>query len=274
MNAIRPHTITRCKPLLGTFVEVTLTEGDAGTQTEHALLAYSEQVFDEIKRIESIFSYFDENSELSQFNRWANDNPIGTFKLSEDFANVLSFALTLHRQSNQLFDVTVAPHLIKKGRLVQQSIAQRIQSLDYWGNSDDITMFHHQVAIEKPVIIDLGGIAKGYAVDRAFASVPKSIDILVNAGGDLKARNWQNKNVYIQYGKRKRSLKRLPMQSDAVATSGNYLRGGSVMINPKTGESVVRAGAISVFAKTAMIADALTKVVWLLIQDKATYYQA
>ena len=267
---LKTQTLTRCKPFLGTFVEVTLT----GRETQQTLITYSEQVFDEIQRIESALSFFDENSELSQFNRWASDDAVGTFKLSEDFFNVLSFALKLYRQSHQLFDVTIAPHLIKQGALPQQSLVQRLQGVEYWGNSSDITIFHHQVAIEKPLIIDFGGIAKGYAVDKAFAKVPKFIGVVINAGGDLRTRPWQEREVYIQYGKRKSSTKRQVMLDSAIATSGNYLRNGSVMINPKTGKQISRGGAISVFAHSAMMADALTKVVWLLAENKATYYQA
>lgn len=273
------NQLARCKPLLGTFVEINL-KGDC---SDDQLIAYSEQAFSKIQAVESALSYFQADSELSRFNHWARNQPTDSFTLSSLFTEVLTLALKLHRQSLGIFDVAIAPALFGLAPVIDSAtLANNSSETLLWGSSDDIILKDNQVWISKPVCLDLGGIAKGYAVDCAINCLPQSIKITINAGGDLRANHWQQENVLIRYGRAPWQQKSIAMQNCALATSGNYLRKQSlfsfwnnnlmgnnpVHINPFKQKSVHRSGAISVFADNAMIADALTKAVWLMPTTK------
>ena len=117
-------------------------------------------------------------------------------------------------------------------------------------------------------MLDLGGIAKGYAVDRALCMVENMVEnITVNAGGDLRMKEWSGKSVGIKTSNTKgfKSIICVPMHQAAVATSGNYYmdRNKNSIIHPSTKKSVKDQRSVSVFASSCMLADALTKVAFL-----------
>ena len=120
----------------------------------------------------------------------------------------------------------------------------------------------------EPIALDLGGIAKGYAVDRAVEAMRRSGAVAgtVNAGGDLRvfgADHWTSIRVRHPY----RPTLAFPLieaRECAVATSGAYFREGrSEIREPMSRAAVPLRGSVTVTAPTCMVADALTKVVAL-----------
>jgi thiamine biosynthesis lipoprotein len=129
------------------------------------------------------------------------------------------------------------------------------------------------------VTIDLGGIAKGFAVDRAIAvlhdcGVARG---LVNAGGDLAAFGCQPEVVHIRDPRDpSRMLCQVEIANAALASSGrpfdplqSTAMQGSAVIDPMTQEPVRSIVGATVLAPSCMIADALTKIVMIAGQHAA-----
>ncbi len=258
MSTAGLNVIQRCKPLLGTFVEVTV----AGECEEHRLIEWSERLFEMIAALQSQLSFHDKSSELSIFNRWAltRESREEVFEISSQLRKILALAVSLYRQSNGLYDIAVAPYLIADRQLPDHLPNTKSAS----GGCGDIVLDQRVVCVKRPLCVDLGGLAKGFVVDSALAQAPGDLQVTVNAGGDLRTNDWQGQTVALQYGRRASARRFYPLVNAALATSGNYhRRGHHGIINPRTGKPKKRGGSISVFAPSAMVADALTKLVWL-----------
>ena len=148
----------------------------------------------------------------------------------------------------------------------------------YLGSSNDVFLHENYITNSSPVCFDLGGIAKGYAVDCAIKKIPEYLDFTINAGGDMAMSNWKNHQVALKFGKKQHALKNVMMLDSSVASSANYYHGTrSHVINPlkidKSNQGTAHRfnGCISVFACNTMLADALTKVVILLKPKKAEF---
>lgn len=246
------NTLNRCRPLLGTFVEVSVS----AEASDKELIELSNKAFDEVDRIHHAMSFHDEASELSSLNKTAHLKP---HRLSQDMWVVLSQAYALSALTEGLFDVSVGQELVAQGALPNHLARQH--STGTW---KDIVLEEGSVFFKKPLLLDLGGIAKGYAVDCALAKLSSAASALVNAGGDLACTQWQTTPVSIRHPLAKGTGISLPMSAPAVATSGCYFQeSGSVMIDPLTRTPIERKESVSVFAPTCMLADALTKVAYL-----------
>lgn len=277
--------LERCKTLLGTFVEIELR----GEVADDELIALSEVIFNEIERVHHTLSFHSETSELSSLNRQAlslanrfdPNNQTLSIAISKDLNRVLSFALELNQFTRGLYDVTVAPSLILNEQLPNHlSLNVTSQNCTVaFGNSSNMSCKESVVHIDKPLCIDLGGIAKGYAVDCALSKVPEHIYCRINAGGDLAINQWKNEEVALKYNKRSTALRSVKMQNSALATTGNYHRGNrSAIVQPATGKHVKFKGSMSVFSSQAMLSDALTKAMILSSRSQkrkmAKYYNA
>ena len=249
--------IKRCKPLLGTYVEVSVSsESDDNT-----LLDITEYVFSEIQRIENLMSFHNPDSELSYVNREAYRH---SCPISKDMEEVLTAALTLSKITNGIYDISIAPTLVRNGLL--PDYLPNVD--DEQANWQDVSIVNGNISFERKVLLDLGGIAKGYAVDRALCIVKNLVEnITVNAGGDLRMKEWSGQSVGIKASNTKglKFIIRAPMHQAAVATSGNYYMGRnkSSIIHPSTKKAVKDKRSVSVFASSCMLADALTKVAFL-----------
>ena len=247
------NNISRCKPLLGTYVEVNIK----GDYSRDDLVEMSTKAFNIVEEIENTMSFYDKSSELSYINNNAYDKPCD---LSKDMLKVISTALNISQLTNGLYDISIVNELIKQKLLPK--ISNGFDSNSSWKN---ITIYDGKISFSKRMKIDLGGIAKGYAVDKAFSYFKdkKDVDVVINAGGDLIMNNWKSKKIDIKYNNID-SLS-LKMYNKALATSSNYYfrKGQSAIISPFTREPKLTSDTISVFADNCMLADALTKVIFL-----------
>jgi len=282
---VKLNSLERCKTLLGTFVEIELK----GAVDDDELITLSNSIFDEIERVHNLFSFHSDLSEISLLNRKAldlakraeADNTPLALSVSDDLSKVLTFALELNQFTRGLFDITIAPSLILNEQLPNHLALEFVDKncTLKLGNSSHITCKNGEVTITQPLCIDLGGIAKGYAVDCALAKVPEYIFCRINAGGDLAINHWQNQAVAIKYKKRSSAIKTVKMQNRALATSGNYhLKKKSAFVNPLTGKHIRFKGSMSVFSSRVMLSDALTKAMILSSRAQrrqmASYYNA
>ena len=248
------NSINRSQPHLGTCVDIHIT----APLSDNDLLVLSTQAYAEIARIHNTMSFHEDASELSKINSLAHKRPV---EISSCMHTVLLHALTLSALTEGAYDITVARDIVKLGGLPERFCGCVSAS---WQN---VMLTKGQITFTKSAVIDLGGIAKGYAVDCAANSLMEAglpiEQFVINAGGDIRMLKWNNQHINIRHPDRKTkdTFLELPMLGPAVATSApHYTAQHSLIMDPKTREPVPNTDSVSVFAPTCMAADALTKV--------------
>jgi thiamine biosynthesis lipoprotein len=260
---IKYNALARCKPLLGTYVTVKIVGNKVN---DKILITASDKIFSEISRISDLLSFHLATSELSYINKYAHKK---SCIISIDMQYILEHALNLSKLSNGAYDVTIAPFLCQAGLLPNYYP----EITNYTANWQDVNLDGNKLSFARPLAIDLGGVAKGYAVDRGFLIVEQLINdynlqIIINAGGDMRMNKWQDEDVSIRLPKLDNGyVFTLPMQDYALATSANYYLEGqqenSTIISTSEKKFIDSKYSVSVFAKNCMIADSLTKIVFL-----------
>src|SRR3984893_12322769 len=172
--------IRRLRPLLGTFVEV--AAAGAGSAD---MAAAVEAAFAAIGTVHRLMSFHDEESDVSRLNHGAFEAATGVHPWT---FRVLEAALDFHRRSNGLFDIRIAPALQQLGLLPYHAgDLTRDAALTAGHGAIELLAGERVRFGDRATRIDLGGIAKGFAVDRAI-DVLRDLGMpsgLVNAGGDL-----------------------------------------------------------------------------------------
>jgi len=231
--------VARARIALGTLVEIALPASEATEQRFDA-------GFDAIAHIHARMSPNDPQSDLARIARDAHRRAV---VVDPDTWAVLELALTLWRESRGMFDVTVAQGMAR-GRLD----ALRLQR-----------DFH--VRANVAISLDLGGIAKGHAVDRAVAALRAAGATAgrVNAGGDLGtfgAGEWMAVRVR-DPATPQVAIHLFDITDFAVATSADYFASTPALREPRSRLARTFGGSVTVAAPTCAIADALTKIVAL-----------
>lgn len=248
-------SLARCQPSLGTYVEISVS----GDVSEDELISASNAAFLKINLIQSLMSFHDDESELTRVNQYAACEPV---PISLETKFVLEQALWLSEKTDGLFDITVAPKLVASNALPNHDFP-----LSPTGDWRDIIIIDNEVRFKRPLLLDLGGIAKGYAVDQAINAVDDSINITVNAGGDLRMRPWRGYQVEVKHPRSPHSESiQIEMKNCALATSAAYYSENGALIVSKDSNASINLEkniSVSVFAKECLLADALTKVAYL-----------
>lgn len=217
-----------------------------------------------VERVHGLMSFHESNSDLSRLNREAARHAVTVHPWTW---RVLAAACALHRASDGAFDCSVAGLLVRAGQLP----APDDQPPPEPGLDALALLPGFRVRFKRPLWLDLGGIAKGFAVDRAVAVLRRAgaTQTVVNAGGDLRVFGDVDEVIVVrdpQHPGRMRPLGQL--RDGAVATSApTFSRdrdgtGWSVR-DAREGDSPQRYQSVSVIAPTCLRADAMTKVVWL-----------
>jgi FAD:protein FMN transferase len=251
--------VRRCRPLLGTFVEISASGLD-DSRLQRALDA----AFAAVQTIHRLMSVHDPHSELSLLNREAASRCIS---VSRETFTVLRRAEKLAAESHGAFDHTVAPTLAQWG-LLPASLGR-----DSPGGWRDVLLLPgRRVRFLQPLALDLGGIAKGAAVDLAIEllQVAGVTAAVVNAGGDLRVFGPQPSTIHLRHPAHPQSfVGTLPLVQAALATSSpcfteQQWRGRRVshLVNPLRGQPVTGSLSVTVRAPECWLADALTKVVF------------
>jgi thiamine biosynthesis lipoprotein len=234
-----------------------------------------EAAFAEIERMDKLFSDFREDSILSRLNRE------GHLKETEETREVIWLikrAVFFAEKSEGAFDPTVGP-LMKlwgfRGGVRTLPSSLEIQKTLFYISYKNIIVEKDGIRLTKGEI-DLGGIAKGYAVDRAtYILKNKGIKkALVNAGGNIYGfgKAWK---IGIQDPRDKTNLiGYLKIQDAGVASSGDYERffiidgkRYSHIMDPRTGYPKQGVIATTVKAKDATTADALSTTLFVMGKD-------
>jgi thiamine biosynthesis lipoprotein len=250
----------RCKPLLGTYVEISIADQNKDEAIQRA--------FNQIEKVQRLMSFHDSQSELSMINAQVHCKSI---RIHPWTAHILRIAQDLHHRSGGLFNCGIGHRLIAAGLL-----PSHIDSSSYGiGGIEDLYFIDHDtVSSLRPLCLDLGGIAKGFAVDQAVkALMAEGVSWgTVNAGGDLRVFGNKPQTIYIRNPQLPRHLIEVgSLSNGAIATSALYFskrdRQVSHIINPLAQTSTCvheqLSGSYSVLAKECVYADALTKVLAL-----------
>lgn len=255
------HARTRARPLLGTLVEI----GARGTSAQ-AVDAAIEAAFAAVQTIHALMSYHDPASDVSRLNRAGAD----CIAVHPHTWDVLALAREMAQASNGRFDVSVAPELVRHGYLPRHAGLAQPERGANWRHIE--LMPGHRVRLARPLHLDLGGIAKGYAVDCAIGALQDAGMEAgrVNAGGDLRRFGGAVETVHVRHPHAATRLLPLCQVSDgAVATSATYysarrVRGQAVspLIDAATRQPCAGGRSVSVLADRCTVADALTKVVY------------
>jgi len=253
-----PATVRRARPLLGTLVEITA----AGPDAESAVA----QAFHAVEQVHGLMSYHDRASDISRLNREAAFQPVAVHAWTWQ---VLAAARAFSEASGGLFDITVAPTLTRLGYLPRHADFPRASGHADWRDIELLPQ--QQVRFTRPLRVDLGGIAKGFAVDKAIETLQAhGISAgRVNAGGDLRLFGPKAETVHVRHPHSPSLLLPLSeLRNGAAATSAGYFApkhvGGrqiSPHIHPHTGQAVASGTSATVLAADCMTADALTKIV-------------
>lgn len=259
-----PRRLERARPWLGTVVVVRVEARDDATAGRAV-----DAAFHAIAAVHAAMSFHAPDSELARLNR---DAHASAQRVSPPLARVLRAALALARASDGRFDPTVAGRLVDSGHLPRPDGPGADPAADW----RDIRLdAEGRVRFLRPLWLDLGGIAKGFAVDRAVAAARAAgaTSGLVNAGGDLRAFGDAVEPLRVRDpGDPARSFELATLRDGAVATSAPYFsaeRGASALVDVHRGASITAARSVTVCAPRAVWADALTKVV-LADEDAAT----
>ena len=263
--AIASDKIRRARPLLGTFVEIEVA-GAAKSKMDAAIDA----AFEAVAQVHRLMSFHEDDSDVSRLNREAWVRPI---KVHAWTFGVLQAAVELHRRSEGIFDIAVAPMLQNMGLLPRLDgdphVAVEGRSFDAVELLEaQMVRFGH-----RDVRIDLGGIAKGFAVDRALEALRGCglASGLVNAGGDLAAFGQEPQTIHIRHpGDPRRLMCRVEITDEALASTARRFdllssaaTTASAIIDPATGKATDAIDGATVRARSCMIADALTKIVMI-----------
>jgi thiamine biosynthesis lipoprotein len=266
---------------MGTFARI-LAVADSEQQARDAI----ESAFDKIYDIEKRMSDYDPNSLLSKVNREAFKSPVA---VDEELFEVLVASVEYSRLSGGAFDITVGPvvQLWRKARQtgVAPSPEQLQRAKESVGYQNLILDAQNKTVrfAKEGMFLDLGGIAKGYAVDKAVEILQKAglKGGMVDIGGNLRcfgtpgngAEHWF---IGLQDPSSEENiLAKLKMDDRAVATSGDYRRfvviGGqkhSHIIDPATAESAQTLSSVTIIAQSAMQTDALSTAITVLGDKK------
>ncbi|MEY4565838.1 MAG: Thiamine biosynthesis lipoprotein ApbE precursor [Planctomycetota bacterium] len=238
----------------------------------------------ETERLVSILSDYDEDSELSNLNQSAGSGK--WVAVSQELWDVLEAADHWNKVSRGAFDASVGAltKLWRKSRRLNQiPTAEEIQKALQSSGWQHVYLDPKEKKVQLDQVglrIDLGAIAKGYIVDRAFDILVNRShkSCMVNAGGDLRCGDPPPNRVgwkieIAALGKNDPPLRRIQIRNAAIATSGDLWqfimidgKRRSHILDPKTGMGVVGPISVSAIAEKAIDADAAATALSVLGQ--------
>jgi len=277
-GALRKYT-TRPVEVMGTECLLTAVAGSR----EQAREAF-EAAERELRRVEVLMSVRLRDSQLSRLNC---AEPGKFVPLSDELLAVLNDAKQLAAQTDGAFDVTVGPLITlwrQAGRTDKAPSPRQITQVRAQCGWEGFELLAGGAKrLRAGATIDLGGIAKGYGIDRAVEAMRRTgaAGGLVDVGGDIRCfgtppdrRAWRIgvRNPFHPSGDK--MLMILNVAEGAVCTSGNYFRyctiGGrrySHIIDPRSGRPTEAAASVTVWAPTATVADAWATALSVLGPD-------
>ncbi len=277
-----PHTV-ESRLLMGTTVSVTLV----GKESEAARRAAVKRAFDAMNFVERMCSRFDETSALRELCR----HPGQPVRVPVILFEALRVALELSELTDGAFDPTVGALMEKHGFDRHYLTGERTTALrdslaraTHTELRDSLAQATHRdilldeqegtVLLRKPLLLDLGAVAKGLAVDLAARELGVWQGFAIDAGGDLRLHGTDPAGDAWTVGIRHPLVKQevicwLQTTDTAICTSGSYERRSPVapmahhLLDPRTGQSVTGLLSCTVATPLAILADAASTAAFL-----------
>ena len=259
---------------MSTFASAQLTASKKDYSFEPAF----ETVREELKRAERICNYFSPESELGRLNATAADAP---FACSNELWKVLTIAREWHKKTDGAFDITITPLMNLWGFYVKEkkvpseagiTETMKLVGLDKVKFDDDAKTVFFPV---KGMSLNLGGIAKGWALDRAVNAVqalhPEITEGFLNLGGNVLAFGGTFKGGVRDPFDRNRVCATTEIKGNcAMSTSGTAERFVEIdgkkyghIIDPRTGYPVDHCFSATVLAESAVLSDVLSTALFV-----------
>jgi len=262
------------------------SEGIMGTPINVELWSHSEElaktctakVMQEMRRIDTLMSPYKPESELTTINAKASQQAV---KIGTELFSLIERSNKLSELSNGAFDITFASigyqyDYRKSQKPSDQQIQTQLDRINYRHIILDKKASTVRFA-KQGVRIDLGGIAKGYAVDNGIRILQDCgiKQALISAGGDSrimgdrKGRPWMT--GIRDPRKKDKSVVVIPLSDTAISTSGDYeryfIKDGvrhHHILSPKTGKSVSTTRSVTVLGPDAVTTDGLSTTLFVL----------
>lgn len=266
---------------MDTQVTVTVVSR-SGDSAEKAIAA----AFSEIEKIESLTNFYAAGSEISLINTNAG---MSAMKVSPEVLEMIGKALSVSEKTDGAFDVTIGSvtklYDFHKKISPEESILRKNLSLVNYRNVTIDRLTSTIFLKKKGMLIDAGGIAKGYAADKAVTALRKMgiMSGLVAIAGDIKAFGQKPDGKPWQIGIRNPRAENLeddimatlPLRDMAISTSGDYERFFLVsgvryhhLLDPGTGSPARGCRSVTVIANEAAFADSFATAVFVLGPEK------
>lgn len=260
---------------MGTEIEFTVS-----TENKEAAEAAFDAIEAEFERIESVMSEWKAGTAISEINAMAGK---GTVEVTDELFMLLAVAKEVATLTGGAFDPTwAAMRTIWDFRAGSERVATKeeitaaLELIDY----RQILLDQEKMTVgleKKGMALGLGGIAKGYAVDRAVEILVEMGlgNAIVKAGGDMRVqgerapgKKWK---VSIKHPRKEGNLATLPLKNLSISTSGDYerffIKNGKLyhhIIDPKTGYPASKCQSVTVLAPDTMTSDALSTAIFVL----------
>ncbi len=249
---------------MGTLVTIHVVQ--SGTAVDAAM----ERAFAWFHQIEACCTRFRADSELMQLTL-----QIGApVPVSAMLFEAVRFAVTVAEETGGAFDPTVGAAMEARGFNREhrtREVFRNREQADGDASYRDIELDPEKktITLRRALTLDLGGVAKGLAVDTAARELQPFLDFAIDAGGDLylgglnpQGKPWA---VGIQHPRREGELiETLRVSDQAVCTSGDYERPAAHILDPRNGVAAESVVSATVVAPGAMLADALATAVFVL----------
>ncbi len=274
------RTMQRAESIMGTEVTVTVV-AKSTAEGDSAL----EAAMTEIKRFDQMMSLYKDDSELTKVNLAAGKQPVA---VSPEMIEVVEIAARVSRLTNGAFDVTIGPLVVlwqmrlKEGRPpTDGEIAHVLPRIDYRAviiDKKSSTLF-----LAKPnMIMDFGGIAKGYAADKAAELLRKRgiENAVVAIAGDIRVLGRREDGlpwrIGVQHPREKdKLLTVLDLSDKYISTSGDYERFKMIgkkryhhILDPRTGKPSKGMASVTLICDRGSLGDPLTTALFVLGTDK------
>jgi len=251
------------------------------TDKESEAAKAAEALFAEMKRLDLEMTTWKPDSDVSRINAAAGDKPV---VVSDETRAVIARALDISRRSSGRFDITVqAFHGLWKfdedmdGTLPDAAEVKKRVALVNW---KDVVLDSRRKTVflrRKGMAITLGGIAKGYAVDKCVALLKQRgfTDFMVQAGGDMYVAGSKGPTPWVvgirdPRGPKDSMFATAPIKDHSFSTSGDYERGFVKdgvryhhILDPSSGQPARTSRSVTIRAKDAFTADAWSKVMFI-----------
>jgi FAD:protein FMN transferase len=270
--------IERTVPSMGTELRISVW-----TSNEQGVDKAFEAIVTEFDRLEDVMSNWREDSEVQRINAAAGKHPV---PISSEMRDVLRTARQVSEWTGGKFDVTFGvlsglwkfDYQNKDGLIPDPAeVSRRLKLIDYRDLAVD-EQAGTALLRREGMVVHLGGIGKGFAVDRARDILRDRgfHDFMIQFGGDMYVaghsgdRPWRL-GIQDPRGPANRSFASVDLSDSTFSTSGDYerffIKDGRRyhhILDPATGEPAMGCRSVTIMAKSATIADGLSTGIFIL----------